>query len=175
MPLQFHPKPGEIFMCDFPDSYMHGEMIKRRPVIVISKRLEGRSRLVNIVPISMTPPEPVRSHHVEIGRMSMPRGLRDQEGRRWAKCDMIYTMSLDRLDYVRGHRSRDGRRVTDAGALPVATLLAIRVAAADCLGVKAESFSLIGTTMESVAERALERNLCAKCVKDFEKSTLAVD
>ncbi|MCU1197522.1 type II toxin-antitoxin system PemK/MazF family toxin [Stenotrophomonas maltophilia] len=141
MGLLYHPRPGEIFMCEFPQEYLHGEMVKKRPVIILNKKMDGRPTLVNVVPISMTPPDIVCAHHVPIGRMSMPKGLRDQEGDRWAKCDMVYTMSIQRLDFVRGHRSNSGARVRDAGALPPATLLAVRLATAKCLGVKAEHFA----------------------------------
>ena len=143
MGLTFHPKPGEIFMCEFPTEYMHGEMIKKRPVIVLNRQLPGRSKLVNIVPISMTAPQPACSHHVEIERSHLPKGLRDKEGERWVKCDMIYTMSIERLELVQGHRDRSGKRVTDKGSLPPALLLAIRLATANCIGVHSGCFTKV--------------------------------
>ncbi|CRX68663.1 MULTISPECIES: type II toxin-antitoxin system PemK/MazF family toxin [Stenotrophomonas] len=143
MGLTNHPKPGEIFMCEFPTEYMHGEMIKKRPVIVLNNKIATRPRLVNIVPISMTAPNTVCAHHVDINRMYLPKGLRDQAGARWAKCDMVYTMSIERLELVRAHRGRDGKRVYDKGTLPPAVLLAVRIAAAKCLGVHAGSFTKV--------------------------------
>ncbi|MEB1300990.1 type II toxin-antitoxin system PemK/MazF family toxin [Xanthomonas campestris pv. campestris] len=140
MSLTHHPQPGEIFYCKFPDEYMHGEMIKTRPVIVLSKQLTGRPRLVNIVPISMTPPDPVGPHHVLVGAAYMPKRLRDRAGDRWVKCDMIYTMSLDRLELVTGHRDARGKRTYDKGALPPALLREIRVAIASCLGIHGKLF-----------------------------------
>lgn len=146
MGLTYHPKPGEIFMCEFPTEYLHGEMIKKRPVIILNTKIPSRPTLVNIVPISMTAPDPVCSHHVSINRMYLPRGLRDKIGDRWAKCDMVYTMSIERLELVRGHKGRDGKRIVDKGVLPPALLLAIRVAAAQCIGVHANSFMNVNLT-----------------------------
>ncbi|MBB3814899.1 uncharacterized protein YifN (PemK superfamily) [Xanthomonas arboricola] len=141
MGLSYHPKPGEIFMCEFPSEYLHGEMIKKRPVIILNNKIDGRPKLVNIVPISMTAPDPVCAHHVDINRMYLPKGLRDKAGDRWAKCDMVYTMSIERLELVRGHKGQNSKRTSDKGTLPPAVLLAVRVAAAKCLGVHAASFT----------------------------------
>ncbi|WP_229006833.1 type II toxin-antitoxin system PemK/MazF family toxin [Xanthomonas vesicatoria] len=115
-------------------------MIKTRPVIVLSKQITGRPRLVNIVPISMTPPDPVGPHHVLVSAIYMPKRLRDRAGDRWAKCDMIYTMSLDRLELVQGHRNAQGRRTYDKGTVPPALLKKIRVAIASCLGIHGKLF-----------------------------------
>ena len=143
MALPYHPKPGEIYMCAFPNEYMQGEMIKTRPVIILNKKIDGRPKLVNVVPLSMTAPDPVCGHHVKVNRLYLPKGIRDKEGDRWAKCDMVYTMSIDRLDFVRGHRTAGGARVMDKGTLPPATLLAVRLATAKCLGVHAGSFAAL--------------------------------
>lgn len=141
MPIQFHPNPGEILLCDFPSEHQHGEMVKKRPVIILNRKIKGRPQLVNVVPISMTPPTEICEHHVEIGRMAMPKGLRDTVGARWAKCDMVYTLSINRLERVLGPRGRNGRRTSDTGSLPKAKLLEVRLATAACLGVRAESFA----------------------------------
>ncbi len=134
-------------MCEFPSEYMHGEMIKKRPVIVVNNKIDTRPTLVNIVPISMTAPNTVCAHHVDINRMYLPKGLRDQPGARWAKCDMVYTMSIERLELVRAHRGQNGKRVVDKGTLPPAVLLAVRIAAAKCLGVHAGSFTKVNGSM----------------------------
>jgi hypothetical protein len=41
-------------------------MVKRRPAIIISKPIPGRSLLCSIVPLSTTPPNPVLPHHMKI-------------------------------------------------------------------------------------------------------------
>ncbi|WP_367347093.1 type II toxin-antitoxin system PemK/MazF family toxin [Stenotrophomonas bentonitica] len=162
MALLFHPKPGEIFMCKFPEEYLHGEMIKTRPVIVLNKKLQGRPKLVNVVPISMTPPGEVLSHHVPISAAYLPKGLRDRTGQRWAKCDMVYTMSIDRLDFVKAHKGSGAKRVTDAGTLPPARLLQVRLAAALCLGVHHGSFVAVSDTITPCRDTSLPSTSAAE-------------
>lgn len=51
MPITFHPKPGQILFCDFSSGFKEPEMIKnKRPVIVLSGPIKGRSNLVTISP-----------------------------------------------------------------------------------------------------------------------------
>lgn len=38
MALRFHPKPGTILMCDFDTGFQVPEMVKKRPVIVLSPK-----------------------------------------------------------------------------------------------------------------------------------------
>lgn len=143
-------------MCEFPSDYMHGEMIKKRPVIIVNNKMTTRPTLVNIVPISMTAPNTVCAHHVNINRMYLPRGLSNQPGERWAKCDMVYTMSIERLELVRAHRGQNGKRVTDKGTLPPAVLLAVRIAAAKCLGVHAGSFTKVNGVLDKLVPAGQE-------------------
>lgn len=84
----------------------------------------------------------------------MPKRLRDRAGDRWVKCDMLYTMSLDRLQLVEGHRNAQGRRTYDKGALPPALLREIRVAIASCLGIHGKLF--INATEQALPEAAAE-------------------
>ena len=42
MAITFHPKPGQILMCDFTYGFREPEMIKNRPVIVLTPSMAGR-------------------------------------------------------------------------------------------------------------------------------------
>ncbi len=94
MSLKFQPKPGSIVICDF-----HGlvapEMVKKRPVVIIAKH-KHNARLVTVVPLSTTHPDPVAAYHYKLGNNPLPDKSKDVVT--WAKCDMVVTVSLDRLD-----------------------------------------------------------------------------
>lgn len=129
-------------MCDFPLCLRAPEMVKRRPVIVVNPHIPGREGLVNIVPISMTAPNPLRPQHCQIAIGLLPLPLQSQAGDRWAKCDMIYTLSVDRLSLVQGARNRSagGKRIYYKGKLDLAHLQAVRRAIASTLGIGSEIF-----------------------------------
>lgn len=98
--LLFHPGPGALLMCDF-DGFRLPEMVKTRPVVVISPRPRRIGiRLCTIVPLSTRRPNPPKPfiHHAMDPR-SIPAGLGPEPS--WAKCDMLYTVSWDRLDRVK--------------------------------------------------------------------------
>lgn len=96
--LNFQPKPGTIVMCDFSTGFIVPEMVKKRPAVVIRKS-KTNSKLVTIVPISQTEPEEITDVHVEI------ISPLDRE-KAWVKCDMITSVSIDRLDRFRVRRAR---------------------------------------------------------------------
>lgn len=146
MPLAFHPKPGAIVMATFPDDYLHGEMEKRRPVIVISRKQVQRQKCATVVPISMTAPHRIQAHHVGIAAMEMPKGLRDREGARFAKCDCVNTISLARMDLVAGPKVR-GRRTYEAGQASHALLLQVRRAVAGILAIHDKTFLATGSLL----------------------------
>lgn len=96
--LKFQPKPGTIVMCDFSTGFIVPEMVKKRPVVVVRKS-KTNPKLVTIVPISQTEPEEITEVHVEI---ISPLDRK----KAWIKCDMITTVSIDRLDRFRVRRAR---------------------------------------------------------------------
>lgn len=112
-------------MCDF-HGYVVPEMIKRRPVVVLARNRQNR-QLVTVVPLSTTQPNPIEPHHHELARSPLPNA---REVRCWAKCDMVATVSLGRLD-----RCKAGKGQYVVPELPVADLAAIRAAVAIALGV----------------------------------------
>ena len=99
LPLNFHPGPGALLMCDF-SGFQVPEMIKVRPVVVISPRRRRSSGLCTIVPLSTKAPKPVEPFHHLMDPRSVPIEL--GSGQSWAKCDMLYTVSLKRLSRVKG-------------------------------------------------------------------------
>ena len=151
MALQFHPKPGAVVLAQFPEDFLHGEMEKRRPVIVISTKAEARmQRLATIVPISMTAPRVIEPHHIVVPVFDMPKGLREAPGTRYAKCDCVNTLSLERLDLVHSAAREGGRRIYFAGQVSFALLLAVRKAVAGVVGIHARTFALGNETLPPV-------------------------
>ena len=149
MAIQFHPRPGAIVMAQFPDDFLHGEMEKRRPVIVISTKAEARrQRCATVVPLSLTAPHVIDAHHIVVPRSDMPNGLRDSPSTCFAKCDCVNTLSLERLDLVAGPRV-GGKRIYCAGQVSFALLLAVRRAVAGVLGIHGKTFIQVGETLLS--------------------------
>lgn len=112
-------------MCDF-HGYVTPEMIKRRPVVVLARNRQNR-HLVTVVPLSTTPPKPIEAYHHRLERSPLPNWT---GAVCWAKCDMVATVSLTRLD-----RCKAGKGAYVVPRLPEADLTAIRAAVAIALGV----------------------------------------
>jgi uncharacterized protein YifN (PemK superfamily) len=71
-------------------------MVKRRPVIVISRRETHNRRLCTVIPLSTTAPSPVCSWHHPLPHVKVT-GWQANEPM-WAKCDMLVTVSFERLN-----------------------------------------------------------------------------
>lgn len=127
MGLTFQPRPGTVVMCDF-SGYVVPEMIKVRPVVVIARNRKNR-HLVTVVPLSTTAPNNMEDHHHQLSANPLP-------GKAavvcWAKCDMIATVSIARLD-----RYKLARREYVAPTLPEADFVAIQTAVMNALGLAA--------------------------------------
>ena len=85
-----------MWMCDFNTGFNAPEMTKVRPVVVVSPLRSKRMKLCTIVPLSTTEPVPVEPFHHMMDPLSLPG--RFGQKRTWAKCDMLYTVSLARLN-----------------------------------------------------------------------------
>ncbi len=96
-------------MCRF-DGFNEPEMVKTRPVVILAKH-KHNSKLVTVVPLSTTAPENVCAHHHLLS--SNPKPGEDKSKQVWAKCDMIYTLSTDRLELF-SIRTRQGRQTVSA-------------------------------------------------------------
>lgn len=80
-------------MCDF-SQFQSPEMTKVRPVVVIAKHKRNKE-LVTVIPLSTTAPQPLEKYHYALPVNPLPDKAHVQC---WAKCDMIYTVSIARLD-----------------------------------------------------------------------------
>lgn len=136
----FHPPSvGAVVLCMFPEELVAPEMVKTRPVVVISPRIPGRHDLATIVPLSTKEPEPFLAHHCEIPIRLMPKSLQAEATRVWAKCDMLYTFSLGRLDRFKAGRDRPtGKRLYEVGQLELEQIIAIRRGIAAGMGITPE-------------------------------------
>lgn len=103
MALRFQPSPGTILNCDF-TGYIVPEIVKTRQVVVIWKH-KTNARLVYIVPLSTTPPHTPELAH-ELPCLPIPRQGQPADTRIWVKCDMVYTVSTDRLSMPVNRASR---------------------------------------------------------------------
>lgn len=105
LPLYYHPKQGDVLLCDFTRGFVAPEMLKVRKVIVISPTATHKRRLCTVVPISSTPPIQQEDwHHLLRENPLSSDGYLEL----WVKCDMIYTVSFDRLDKIH-KKTRKGR------------------------------------------------------------------
>lgn len=104
MGMKYQPPVKSVLMCNF-RNMVAPEMVKIRPVVVIARNRHN-SKLVTIVPISSTEPVPFRNCHYEIPVNPIPDNAHI---RSWAKCDMVTTVSTERLDRIKT-RTAQGRR-----------------------------------------------------------------
>jgi len=95
LPIQFFPRAGQILVCDF-SGFKEPEMVKHRPVIVVSPRLPYRSEIVTVVPISLTAPLHTLPFDVRLSKNYHPQEADDLPC--WAKCDMIMNIARWRLE-----------------------------------------------------------------------------
>lgn len=109
MPLCFHPAPGLILICNYETGFIVPEMVKRRPVVVISPRLRHRTDLCTVVPLSTTQPGTEREYQCLIKiNPCLPKPWDTEDC--WVKADMLSTVSYKRLDLVRGPKDFQGKR-----------------------------------------------------------------
>lgn len=99
--LLYHPRKGSVVMCDFSGNIVP-EIVKKRPVVVITPRLPHRERLATVVPLSTTPPEFLVDYVV---KLSDYYGNDPQKPQQYAKCDLVCSVSFSRLDRIKiGYR-----------------------------------------------------------------------
>lgn len=95
--IQFHPKKGTVLICDFRGNEVP-EIVKKRPVVVVTPRLPYRDHLATVVPLSTTAPE----HEVPyVVKLKGYYGNDPQKPQQYAKCDLICSVSFKRLDRVK--------------------------------------------------------------------------
>ena len=115
MTILFHPNPGTVLVCEI-SGLVEPEMVKTRPVIIVSPRNRLRSNLCTIVPLSTSKPETIMPWHVYL-KLDVPLATNWPNTEVWAKCDMLYTFRLERLDrlYTRIGNARKyyDRKISD--------------------------------------------------------------
>jgi mRNA interferase MazF len=111
MPISFHPQQGTILICDF-RGYESPEMMKRRPVIVISPKLRSRPNLCSVVPMSTTAPHTEESYHYRLETVP-PLPAPYSSDWHWVKADMVYTVGFDRLFLAACGKDDKGVRLYD--------------------------------------------------------------
>lgn len=90
-------------------------MVKRRPAVVVSPPIIGRTQLCTIVPLSTTPPDPVLAHHLEI-TMNPPLPAPYSNPTMWLKGDIVLTVAFHRLRLL-FQRQNGGQRIYDIRVL----------------------------------------------------------
>jgi uncharacterized protein YifN (PemK superfamily) len=110
MPILEHPPLGTVVMCDFNAGFRVPEMVKRRPVVVVSPKIQSRPGLCTIVALSTDAPDPIMSYHYQLDiRPRLPP--RWQSDGVWIKGDMINTVGFHRLDLIRLGKTQQGKRI----------------------------------------------------------------
>lgn len=110
MSINYPVPPGTIVLCDYDTGFRPPEMVKRRPVVVVSPRLKGRDSLCTVVPLSTTPPPKAVPY---VCRIELPQALSEKFSSTvlWVKADMLATVAYRRLDLFRSKRDeKDHRR-----------------------------------------------------------------
>lgn len=115
MTVVSHPVPGTIIRVDLSDGFRPPEMGKRRPAIVLSPPIPGRSLMCTIVPLSTSPPKPRLPHHMQI-RFDPPLPHPFDEPLVWVKGDIVLTVAFHRLRLLFS-RWDGGQRVYDIRVL----------------------------------------------------------
>lgn len=109
MPIRYHPKKGSIIRCDYSTGFTEPEMVKRRPVLVLSPDIQKRPQLCTVVALSTTPPDHIMPYHMEITLPQyLPRPYHHTKTM-WVKGDMINTVAFHRLELLR-YEKNQGKR-----------------------------------------------------------------
>jgi len=127
MAITFHPKRGQILVCDFTDGFKAPELVKNRPVLVITPPIVGRAGLVTVVGISSVEPNPMLPFHLRLARAHMPQLGAFQKADSWVKADMIYTVDFHRLNQILLNKRdpKTGKRAYFRRELPSALMAQI--------------------------------------------------
>jgi mRNA interferase MazF len=96
MAINFHPKAGMVLMCDFRGNILP-EIGKTRPVVVVTPAHVRRRELATVIPLSTKAPHIPLSYHHRLTSVPFPGAAQDV----WAKCDLVQSVSHERLDRIR--------------------------------------------------------------------------
>lgn len=133
MGIRYPVAPGTLLLCDYNTGFRAPEMVKRRPVVVVSPRLPRRDWLCTVVPLSTTPPEAEVPYVCQIALLeALPDPFTAMTV--WAKADMMATVSFDRLDLFRTARDASGKRSYLKPALSAEDLQRVRACILHAVG-----------------------------------------
>ena len=111
MAINEHPRMGTILRCNFDTGFRVPEMVKMRPVVVISHKMSLRHRLCTVVPISTDQPRFIMPYHYELTNIDPPLPPPYEDGPNWVKGDMVVAVSFERLDFLRYGKDKSGNRI----------------------------------------------------------------
>jgi uncharacterized protein YifN (PemK superfamily) len=126
--ILFTPNPGDVLVCDFSaGGFREPEMIKARPVVVISRKMRETPSTVIVVPFSATKQRRAGNvqHLIPAGRYHFFEATGDV----YAKGDMVAHVSLARLDRLH----KDGLPII--GRLDADDLRAVRACVLRAVGL----------------------------------------
>lgn len=118
---------------DLSEGFRAPEMVKRRPAIVLSPKIPGRSFLCTIVPLSTSPPHTILPHHMQIF-LDPPLPKPYATPNMWVKGDIVLTVAFHRLALLFGGKE-NGQRLYDVRVLDMATLARVRACVRAGIGV----------------------------------------
>lgn len=119
MALQYYPGAWRIMMCDFNTGFQPPEIVKRRPVITLSKARNDGAPLCTVIPISSTQPDIVRDFHYLLPQEELPKHLQGEHPESWVKIDMVTTVAFSRLTMLWNGRDNNGKRVYQKGQISI--------------------------------------------------------
>ena len=128
------------------------EMVKKRDVVVIARNRHN-PRLVTVVPLSTTAPQKQEDYHYLLPKNPRPDG--DAGEQVWAKCDMLYTLSIARLDLYYTRTRRGGRQSVSMQVAP-ADFSAIQKGVLAALNLSDNQF-VPARDLESASAQALRQ------------------
>ena len=132
MPIQFHPKQGTVVICNFDAGFKEPEMVKRRPVIVISPQISMRADLCTVVALSTEEPRHKMPFHRKLD-INLPPPW--HQGPNWVKGDMVYAVAFHRLELIRLGRDEEKKRIYSRVQLSVDELTEVRKCVLRALGL----------------------------------------
>lgn len=108
MAIREHPEKGAILLCDFEQGFKEPEMVKQRPVIILSPKIQARPFLCTIVALSTLAPVPIMPYHKQINVFpALPYPFKSKM---WVKGDMLYSVGFHRLNFIRAGKDSTGKR-----------------------------------------------------------------
>jgi uncharacterized protein YifN (PemK superfamily) len=134
MAIKEHPPIGTVLICNFDAGFKLPEMVKRRPVIVISPKIAGRPGLCTVVALSTTPPNPRMPFHEQISltpKLPPPWHAETM----WIKGDMIYAIGFHRLDFIRLGKDAAGKRLYGFTVITAEQLKLVRTLVLKSIGL----------------------------------------